>query len=290
MKILYVHNFEYPDYQSDTVYHGLIDSGFDVYETHYPSFMLNTYENLGSLMGSKGFTLYGKLEHLPKLDFSDAIIQKISDKFYDVIIYGCIYDFPGLPNRKCLDYIDHVKNHYPKDRVYFIDGADSSWNSGHALGLQLIGKIWKTNLIDYGAGNPITFGIPESQLIKVDPKKEKMFSDIFPGKIETYIYDNEKDYYNDYATSYYGTTFKKSQWNCLRHFEILANKCIPYFPNIEDCPPLVMTNFPKELIRETNKYASIHSVHPNYNEINDYLFEYTKNNLTTKKIAQSLFR
>ena len=138
-------------------------------------------------------------------------------------------------------------------------------------------------------GNPISFGIPESQLIKEPPNKQKIFADIIPGRTETYMYDNEKDYYNDYAISYYGMTWKKAQWNCMRHYEILANKCIPYFPDINDCPPLTMVNFPKEVIKETNKYARRHEIHPFYNEINEYLFDYTKNNLTTKMIVKKMF-
>jgi hypothetical protein len=34
MKVLFVYNFDRPDYQSDSIYHGLIDSGAEVYETH----------------------------------------------------------------------------------------------------------------------------------------------------------------------------------------------------------------------------------------------------------------
>jgi hypothetical protein len=69
----------------------------------------------------------------------------------------------------------------------------------------------------------------------------------------------------------------------MRHYEILANRCIPYFPDIEECPALSLVDFPKEIIKETNKYARRNEIHPFYDEINDYLFDYTKNKLTTKK-------
>lgn len=287
MKILYVFNFEHADYQSDTVYHGLIDSGFEVYETHHPSYMLKSFDNLKGIYG-RGFSIFGKLDHTPKVESGDIIIEKIRSRFYDIVIYGCVYSHYMFPKRQCLDYLDEVIKNYPKDKIHFIDGCDESFNYAHSHGLSSYGTIWKTNLVDIGAGNPISFGIPESQLIRSNPQKEKLFANIIPGKFETYIYDNEKDYYHDYASSYYGMTWKKGQWNCMRHLEILANKCIPYFPDIEDCPPFTMVGFPKDIIRETNKYARRYEIHPQYEWINDYLFDYTKQNLTTKKIVQMI--
>ena len=75
MKVLYVYNFEYPDYQSDTIYHGLIDSGVDVYETHYPSYMLKSFNGLSKIYG-KGFSIFGKLNHIPKVESNEIIIEK----------------------------------------------------------------------------------------------------------------------------------------------------------------------------------------------------------------------
>jgi len=80
----------------------------------------------------------------------------------------------------------------------------------------------------------------------------------------------------------------KAGWDCMRHYEILANKCIPYFVNLENCPTLTMVDFPKKIILETNKYAEKNKVHPDYNSINDELFEYTKNNLTTKSLVKKI--
>jgi len=288
MKVLYVYNFEYPDYQSDTIYHGLVENKFDVYETHYPTYMLKT-SNLDPSIYGRGFTMFGKLDHFPKVESSEVIIEKIKTKFYDFVVYGCVYTHDGLPKRQCLDYLDIVIQNYSKDKIHFIDGSDYSWNFAHSNGLASYGTIWKSHLVDPGAANPITFGIPESQLIDHKPNKEKIFADIIPGKLETYKYHDEKEYYHDYAISYYGLTWKKGQWDTMRHYEILANRCIPYFSDIEDCPPLSLVSFPKEMIKETNKYARRYEVHPCYDEINDYLFDYTKNNLTTKSIVKKIF-
>lgn len=287
MKVLYVYNFDCPDYQSDSLYHGLIDSGIDVYETHYPYYMLRSCESLTSLYG-KGFTLYGKLNHTPKVESKEIIVEKIKSKFYDQIIFGCIYTHFMIPNRSCLDYFDDVISSYSKNQIHFIDGGDDPHNYGYGLGLHKYGTVWKSNLLNDDRGKSISFAIPESQITNLDIKKDKIFANIVPGKSETYIYNNETDYYNDYATSYYGYTRKKGQWNCMRHLEILANRCIPYFPDIEKCPENVMENFPKNIIFETNKYAKDGLVHPQYEELNEILYNYTKTNLTTKKLAEKV--
>lgn len=288
MKILFINNFLHIDYLNDSLYHGLIDSGHEVYESHYPGYMLKSFDNSKALI-NKGFTLHGKLEHTPKIDTSNTIIEKLKSNFYDQIIYGNIYTTWYRGNRNCFDYLDYVKKCYPKEKVHFLDGSDDTYNFAGALGLYKYGTIWKSSSIpDKNYTQSLFFGIPEKQLIQNKPVKEKIYSNIIPGKTETYIYDNEKDYYNDYATSYYGFTWKKAQWECLRHIEILANRCIPYFLGLENCPEEIMLNFPKNFILETNKFAKKNKVHPCYNEINDIVFQHTKEHLTTKNVAKTV--
>lgn len=95
---------------------------------------------------------------------------------------------------------------------------------------------------------PITFSIPEEKVI-VDkiPTKTKMQSDLIPGDPSTYIYDTEEAYYNEYRSSIFALTVKKSGWDCMRHYEIIANGAIPVFPNIDKCPENIMTHYPKHL-------------------------------------------
>jgi hypothetical protein len=285
MKVLYVYNFAYADYQSDSIYHGLIDSGVEVYETAYPAYMLQGYENAHYLHG-KGFTIHGKLNHTPRVDEPEVIKEKIKNRFYDLVIYGCVYTHFMLPQRQSLDYLQEVIQSYSKDKVHFVDGCDDIPNFAYGLGLHKYGTVWKTNGADDKHGKSISFAIPESQLLEYKPQKEKFFADIIPGVQETYRFTDENEYYHDYAISYYGKTWRKGQWNCMRHLEILANRCIPYFPGLENCPEWIMKNFPKEIILETNKYAEQGKIHPQYEELNEILFEYTKQNLTTKKLAE----
>lgn len=130
---------------------------------------------------------------------------------------------------------------------------------------------------------PIGFSIPESKLVSEIPPKTKRISDLIPGKLSTYIYQNETDYYNEYKTSVFATTTKKAGWDCMRHYEILSQGCIPYFPDLKHCPPNTMTFFPKELVLKANVCYETGS---DPGTLASELLEYTRQHLTTKKMAQ----
>jgi hypothetical protein len=151
---------------------------------------------------------------------------------------------------------------------------------------------------------PITFSIPQEKIIKFNPNKIKILSDLIPGNLSTYIYENEKDYYNEYQISYFAKTTKKGGWDCLRHYEIIANGCVPYFPNIEDCPEQTLYLFPKDLIIEGNilykKFIDFNITNSNiidsniidtvimleYNNLIKKLLSYLKQHLTTTSVAK----
>lgn len=141
---------------------------------------------------------------------------------------------------------------------------------------------------------PIQFSISETKMVQTIPAKCKDFAFIIPGDLRTYIYTKESDYYQDYRESYFAVTCAKAGWDCMRHYEILANGCIPYFLNLEQCPPNTMTLLPKDLILEAMhldgvSYLQIdHSKFDlvKYYDILNRLIQYTREHLTTEKIAE----
>ena len=52
-----------------------------------------------------------------------------------------------------------------------------------------------------------------------------------PGIKETYIYKDEQSYYDDMYNSRFAITMRKAGWDCMRHYEIMANGCITLFLN-----------------------------------------------------------
>lgn len=148
--------------------------------------------------------------------------------------------------------------------------------------------------------HPITFSIPYEKIVKDIPRKSKILSDIIPDFARKYTFNTETEYYNEYKQSFFAITTKKAGWDCMRHYEIIANGCIPYFPNIEDCPLLTMALLPKDLFKEGNALYSefitktIDTLTPelidSYTSLINKFVKYTRDHLTTYKLAEYVLK
>lgn len=279
MKILFINNFSGPDYLNDCIFHGLnsLDNLESLECTSNPWYMLSSYPNKSSLYG-RGFTIFCTISNNPFVETKQKVVEKIKNKYYDKIIYGSIH--------RDSSFFDLVSLSYSKNDIIVLDGEDHT-----NIKYDLLEKCtyYKRELVDTSdIIHPISFSIPEEKIIKTYPIKDQLFGTVVPGNLKTYTFYNENDYYLDYSKSYYGITCKKGGWDCMRHYEILGSYSIPCFYNIEDCPYRILTNFPKKIILETNKYSLNNKIHPNYEELNTELHNYTLANLTTKKIAERL--
>lgn len=247
MKFLHINNFDYPDYLNDMMYHG----GFSLFGSDYetnkdPSYMFVNHEtrrpeiHLFNCHG-KGFTIYKKLTPNKDQKINEDIISKINNQYFDYIIFGSIW--------RHLDYYEIVKNIYPKNKIILIDGED---HGGIKEDLINCGIYFKRELQNNYQNQvlPIGFSIPKELIDFNINIKNKEFSYIDPRDTSTYIYDNETDYYNDYKSSRFGFTMKKAGWDCLRHYEIIMNGCLPMFLNLEQCPVNTMTHFPKQILQK----------------------------------------
>lgn len=278
MKVLFVSLGE-PDYQCDCLLHGFYNLlGEDLTHTDDYSLMYKdktTPEQLKNSSG-KGFTIWG---NLPKyLNDNTDIENKIKNKYFDYIIYGSV--------RRHRKYINLVLENYSKNKIAIIDGEDDCMLiNNHEI------PYFKRELVaNMPLTYPISFSIPEEKIIKTPKniKKEKFLADYLPGNTsgQNYIYETEESYYKDYQISYFGRTHKKGGWDCMRHYEILANYCMPHFPDIIHCPELTMNNFPKKQILEANKIFETSNVNDRYFELLNEVYDFTLKKLTTKESAK----
>ena len=281
MKILYITNYQKSfqvsggyinDYLNDLLFYGLtelenvevIDSTpiIHLYKENQQNIPLQT-------LWGKGFTST-YLINKDNIDRSN-IEEKIKDKYFDLIIYGSI--------NRCSDYYDIVSKIYLPNQIFLIDGDDST----NINPLSSIHPYFKRELTS-DKFIPIHFAIPECKITTNKLDKTQEYGSIIPGQ-GGYKFDIEQEYYNDYNKSYFGVTMKKAGWDCMRHYEILANNCIPYFTDLEECPNRILTNLPKELLLEAKELAN-NFEEQNYFDILNELFNYTKHHLTTKQLAQ----
>jgi hypothetical protein len=134
---------------------------------------------------------------------------------------------------------------------------------------------------------PLSYSIPSECFCNTLTQKNIDIAKLIPGKLDTYIYDNQEKYYQMYQESKFGITHKKYGWECLRHYEILANNCIPLFKDLEKCPINTMVSFPKNDIIDINKKLINKKLSENeYIKKLKKIFNYSINNLTCEKNAE----
>ena len=276
MKVLYIpiideshiHSAQAGDYQADSLFHGLrcllgedVVDGYKMW--HLYKSLKDTPEIIPQLWG-KGFTVYGLL---PDANIDrDDIGRKIINHYYDYLIMPIHHTLNGRYDR-VLELLESIKLYYNKDELIIVDGWD---RSDINKDIANHGIYFKRELFDFYSdiALPISFSIPEEKIC--DPLEKSFdFAPLVPNCVglhqDSYIYDNEEDYYNAYRTSYFGYTCKKGRdeminegWDCMRHYEILACGCVPFFTDIEKCQTSTLVRFPKALGIEAKKILGVH--------------------------------
>ena len=291
MKILFIAKADLPDFQSDMAFLGArslfgadcvdANKNWYSYKEDKEKYWLTRVPENGNTYG-KGFTLHGKLEDIA-IDRTD-IESKIKNNFFDHIIYGSV--------TRGRDYIELVKQHYPREKVSFLDGEDDTFVRKQLLPY---GNYFKRELqeVDYGTSGiyPANFCLPHSYIVDKVPTKTKMYAQIIPGDIKTYIYgiNDEAKYHKDYQDSCFGVTMKKAGWDCCRHYEIMMNGCVPYFVGLENCPRSIMVPLPKQkLIDIRNALDAGEYTEERYQSDASELLEYTKQHLTSEKLIETI--
>ncbi|MGK6349757.1 hypothetical protein [Parapedobacter sp. DT-150] len=285
MNILYINTSGSPDYQADAVYHGLkrlygiaVESLSDMW------YMYDSIrdDDRRALYG-KGFTLYGNISRdLQRVVTHDEALGRLQSRHYSFIIYGSI--------RRSNELLDAVSAYYAPGEVAFIDGEDETDIQREYFGA---GLYFKREL---GGKNrwlpwvrPISFAIPKEKIIDNLKPKYRQWATNYPGRPYTYIYNREVDYYEDYRGSKYAVTCKKAGWDCLRHYEILANGCLLYFIDIENCPHDTLTTLPKTLLERIKVEVDQGSLSDErYDDYAGQLLQYTRDFLTTECLASYL--
>mgnify|MGYP003109594557 CR=1 FL=1 len=173
----------------------------------------------------KGFTLYDPIPEVKDRDFSDV----------DVVVYGFV-------NKN-----NYVNDYYPEleslnKPVVYIDGHDDS-------------DIVKTPCFkhelfeEHSEVYPLRFSIPSSKIQPIDlTNKTQLIQSTAPPYSrfgpqvlgiparQLYVFDDEEEYYDDMARSWFGLTCRKGSWDSLRHLEIMAAGSLLLFRDLADKP------------------------------------------------------
>ena len=250
MKIFVFNSDEYQDYLSDLINCYLFSASLDITTNYLPPFLFDDFLDKDSLYG-KGFTVYGKLDSSIKNNISTVneseILNIINNSEFDLIIFTSIRrTFAG--NSIVEKYLKEIGTYVDSKKIITVDGEDDNTVLNNVSSNF---RYYKRELISKNTNTayPISFSFPEHfDNFKITDIKKKLniLAPMDPRFSNSYIFD-EENYYKQYANSIFGTTTKKGGWDCLRHYEIVAAGCLPYFPGIEKKPSTIMTNYPIKL-------------------------------------------
>lgn len=121
---------------------------------------------------------------------------------------------------------------------------------------------------------PISYGIPKQFILQYKNRSEliqlktQITSQILPStspttkpstkkKFGNKKFTNQTLYYQEYSKSYYCIDHKKGGWDSLRHWEIIASGCMPYFIDLEYCPEYTLYHLPKQLLIEARELPGV---------------------------------
>ena len=281
MKILFLTSPK-EDYLADSILHGFKEL-YKAECVDYPRADIlykDFIDKKNIKIYGNGFTLYtGLLDE----DYTNRfdIEKKIIENYYDIIIvsniwrqFGMLYQFRPWLNGNNTIIIDGEDSPmgYPasgkfiRNSCYWVTPRvddkfiyfKREWTEITVFNVvfKYLPKIIKKLTTRKSNLRKIGFSIPSEKIIKDSVlEKKKLFSrhivdeevaKMISQSSTKYAFENEEDYYKDLQESKYGVTTKRSGWDCLRHYEIAANGCVPCFKNLDlkprNCAPHGLNN------------------------------------------------
>mmetsp|Transcript_122560 Transcript_122560/g.391818 ORF Transcript_122560/g.391818 Transcript_122560/m.391818 type:complete len:875 (-) Transcript_122560:122-2746(-) len=153
---------------------------------------------------------------------------------------------------------------------------------------------------------PISFSIPKERILSHIPEKTAF---ALNDSQRSFTYKNyqfgplqEEDYHRNMQRHRFCDTRKKGGHDCLRHYEILANGCVPVLFGLEHFPQSIMTTLPRPLLWRARELFDMPWANTEggpgeppdaagpraYEELAQSLLDYTAKHLSTEATARYL--
>lgn len=248
------------DYVVDCLFHGFRKTfGTDCIDHQKNPHMYDDKDYTG-LFPHHGFSMFGRIKD-QEIDRED-IEGKLKAGFFDYVISPIHHT--NRNNQVEIDrHIDYIRQFMPASKFAVICSDETPSSNSFLLGTTKC-IFFKQELNDGVTGAfPIAYSVPREIFVDKVPEKTIDFAQLIPSlhgcrHKSTYIYTDEEDYYDSYRKSYFGFTCKKGGWDCMRHYEIISQGCVPFFTDIEACPKNTLWNYPKTLCKIVKTMKGLH--------------------------------
>ncbi|MCA8981381.1 MAG: glycosyltransferase family 1 protein [Planctomycetes bacterium] len=246
MRVLYL-TTPGEDYLQDGLLYGLRKRlGADLVDWPRKDVMYENCAKPTSELYGRGFTMWKLLPDIA-IDRppADATIHAAAHGF-DLLVFASIRrqrtEFAAWNSRRGLARFTD------RPTAVFLDGEDKMRLLVPAV---VHGKYYKRERTRRTATltRPISFSIPSEKLVlRVPREKPRRFAThvqcdeayrvpwIAQHCERKYAFDTEDAYRRDLQSSLFGLTMKKAGWDCMRHYEVASNGCVPCFWRLSEKP------------------------------------------------------
>jgi hypothetical protein len=255
-----------PDYQSDTLVHGLrLILGERLVETPRRDPLYSDFpDEWRALQYGRGFTIYsGSLDPIP-IDRTGSRERLAAGQFDLLVIgdvwraYGMFVELLAVAGETPIAVVDGTDSEAPVPYEPSWWRRPGSWflprPHRHAIYFkrELTPRTtWFRSYLTNPLARrpprgmrPISFGIPEHLVLDEVPPKTKDFPAHIVdmevaehvGAATSYAFADEASYYADLRASRFGITTKREGWDCMRHYELAASGCVLCFRDLDSKP------------------------------------------------------
>jgi hypothetical protein len=263
MKIYIYNHRNVTDYLKDVfLNHLLWSNSIEIHTNMWNAINFKDYgeDRLKKLYGN-GHTVWGKLESWNKDKLNFVGVADIKKTDYDYIVFSEVIGLQLLmedPNTNSLmdfpPWLTKVFEKYKREQIIVLDGLDRDTVNEKIVDRTTYYKREIGTNCQHLDIHPISFAYPAYAPTPKISDKTYLLAPCDPRFApNSYVFGNEFYYNMQYSKALFAVTTKKGGWDCMRHYEIIANNCVPYFPGIENKPKLTMKNYPVKLQEEANK-------------------------------------
>jgi hypothetical protein len=257
------------DYLADSLFHGLRQVlGARVIDAPRRDPLYSDYPtDLRRQRYGRGFTLYGLLDEVPVDRVSIALRIERGD--FDLVVFGDIQNCYGRwvellhavrgTRAAVLDGGDYPAM-YPFGRRWWREPRWWLLPRAHRRAMyfkreltpetrwfrsfMLMPLALARRLGPPGGLRPIAFSIPEEKIVSAPTEKSTLLATqvVDPevaertGHPTSAPFAEEEEYYADLQAARFGVTTKRAGWDCMRHYELAANACVPCFRDLAAKP------------------------------------------------------